>query len=116
MEVNEVFYYNEWRGVNKPEVCECFSRLSPKEVANLKPGEEIWYDDEPYHLNGKVYGYTRTTAPVNPSSTGPFFRCVDTKKLEALIKKYGDLLLCPVSKKEAKAFKQFSDAFSKSMN
>ncbi len=108
MEELNVFYYNKWRGVDLPEIAECFSQLSPKAVNNLKKGDEVWIDDEPYHLNGKVYGYTRVEfSEAVDGNLLRLFECVDPPKLEVLVKKHGDLVLSPISQGEKNAFEQF---------
>lgn len=109
MERLNVFYYNQWRGVDLPELRECFSQLSTDEVANLKQGDEVWIDGEPYHLNGKVYGYTRVAFSGQVDSDHPpqLFKCVDPQKLEALVQEHKGLVLSPVSQGERDAFERF---------
>lgn len=54
-----VLYYNKWTGFENRDISSCFSQLNKKDISSLKIGDEIWRDEEPYDLNGKVYGYTR---------------------------------------------------------
>jgi len=112
-ELIHVFYFNRWKGVDMPGVARCFERLTEEEILVLKPGDAIWKDMEPYHLHGKVYGYTRTTILSEEEKPhgkwlnheyGGFlvkpewayhqriFRLVDSEGLEALIKEYGSLI------------------------
>lgn len=53
-----VYTSNRWEDWSRPEIDQCFASMSPSEAALLKKGNSVWYDGEPYHPNGKVYGYT----------------------------------------------------------
>ncbi|MEK6862381.1 MAG: hypothetical protein AABY07_10555 [Nanoarchaeota archaeon] len=114
MERQEIFYYNRWRGVDLPQVRECFKKLSPGEIASLKPGDEIWYDDEPYHLNGKVYGYTRAVVKRTPSKSEAaspiLWRLTNPQGLKALIEEHGEKITSPISSAERRAFDRFQRA------
>jgi hypothetical protein len=118
MENMTVFYYNKWRGVDLPELRECFAQLSAAEVAELKKDDEVWIDDEPYHLNGKVYGYTRTVCSDTTHSdySFPLFKCVDPKRLEALIKEHGDEVLSPIPREEREAFEALGPHWERMLN
>ncbi|GEM_PF-2810828 len=54
-----VFYFNQWKGFETKELFQYFSHLDSKELFALKRGDVVWIDEEPYHRNGKVYGYTK---------------------------------------------------------
>ena len=108
MEGKSVFYYNKWRGVDFPELRACFRQLSANEIAGLKQGDEVWIDGEPYHLNGKVYGFTQIVYPGKEKDNFlQLFKCVNPKKLEALVTENGEKVLSPISNDEKRAFKVF---------
>jgi hypothetical protein len=67
----DVFYYNKWTELQVPEVGQCFKRVSIDDVVEIakegtvedavwkiEQGELVWFDQEPYHHHGKVYGYS----------------------------------------------------------
>ncbi len=115
MERVDVFFYNRWREVDLPSVRECFERLSPQEILTLKPGDEVWYNDEPYHLNGKVYGYTRgiikETPPKNDIASTVLFKLTHPRNLKTLIEEHGDKITSPISSDERKAFDRFQEVW-----
>ena len=96
-----------------PEVAECFREFSAEEISALKKGEEVWVDGEPYHLNGKVYGYTRIgfSGRRDPVFPERLFKLADPKKLEALVKQHGDLILSPIAEDEKRAFEVFQKSW-----
>ncbi len=49
---------NKWSGFSNEDISGCFQHLNKEEIKNLKPGDDVWRDEEPYHHHGKVYGYT----------------------------------------------------------
>ena len=118
MERLDIFYYNKWRGIELPEVAECFSHLSKEEVMNLKQGDEVWVDKEPYHLNGKVYGYTKIqfSETMNDYQKTQFFKVNSPEKLEKLVQKHGDLIFLPISGKEKEAFELFQRNWVSKLN
>ena len=58
-------------------------------------------------MNGKVYGYTRVAFSGGVHSDSPLFKCVDPKKLEALVETHKDKVLSPISQGERDAFERF---------
>lgn len=107
----EVFFYNKWSGFNEPAIARCFSGLTEEEFKNLKTGEVIWVDEEPYSLNGKVYGFTCKTIVDIKVEDGlrkiyysggfsalshTFARVLDGKKLTFLIMRFPQALERPV--------------------
>lgn len=106
----DIFHYNRWRGVEVPEIHACFTELTTTEKKKLKKGERIWLDLEPYHLNGKVYGYSGVEIKrkqvsgrylgyifESPQHAGGFsvaykaiWKLTDEQKLEELVKLHGD--------------------------
>jgi len=51
-----VLFYNLWTGWESPEIREAFEELEYENVKELKEGDLVWIDGQPYHMNGKVYG------------------------------------------------------------
>jgi len=54
-----VYYFNQWAGFETKELHQFFAHLTPEELLGLKQGDVVWVDQEPYHRDGKVYGYTK---------------------------------------------------------
>ena len=54
-----VYYFNKWAGFETEELHQFFERLTHEELFLLKRGDIVWVDQEPYHREGKVYGYTK---------------------------------------------------------
>lgn len=55
-----VYHFNLWADFDaRKELRPFFSHLDHKELFALKPGDTVWIDEEPYHPQGKVYGYTK---------------------------------------------------------
>lgn len=54
-----VYYFNQWAGFETKELHQFFSHLDAEELFALKRGDIVWIDEEPYHRDGKVYGYTK---------------------------------------------------------
>lgn len=107
-----VIYFDHWKGF-EGSTDGVFKALSFDVAKNLKAGDSIWKDDEPYHGNGKVYGFTYLkivkVEPVEPKAgepdgmiklwfseqaytviweercSGKIFTCENEKKLEELI-------------------------------
>lgn len=101
-----VIYFDQWKGF-EGSTEGVFKALSFDVAKNLKAGDSIWKDDEPYHGNGKVYGFTYLTiekVETEPDGkirlwfskqaftviweercSGKIFTCKDEKKLEQLI-------------------------------
>ena len=50
---------NEHTGWLSSEIGKFFRRATFDDFQALKPGQDIWLDEDPIHLNGKVYGYRR---------------------------------------------------------
>ena len=68
--MEEVFYYNLWKGVDLPEIRRCFRPMTQKEEGALEVGDAVWLDREPYHLCGKVYGFSGVTLTAAESRYG----------------------------------------------
>ncbi|MBI2146069.1 hypothetical protein HYU22_01880 [Candidatus Woesearchaeota archaeon] len=128
---SDIFYYNRWRGVEVREIHDCFKALGLKELKQLKEGDTIRLDLEPYHLNGKVYGYSAVKIKgvhrksgskeytyESPSCQGGFtidkhyrprmWKLVNQSKLEALIVQYGDRITGVYSREEKDSFNVFA--------
>lgn len=132
----DVFHYNKWAGLELPELVRCFEPMSEEEITNLQVGDTVWLDLEPYHLNGKVYGYSRVRITdeeereysgkrlryfhyKSEGHSGLFladrraraFKLVDANKLERLLEGYGEQITSPYSELEQLSFKIFSQGW-----
>ena len=124
---SDIFYYNRWRGVEVREIHDCFKALEPQGMKQLKPGDTIWLNLEPYHLNGKVYGYSAVKIQgvhrksgakeytyESRSCQGGFrmdqqyhprmWKLTNRSKLEALIQQNGDRITSVYSREERDSF------------
>ncbi len=54
-------YYNRWNGLKTKHVSPLFILLTFEEVAGLSEGTQIWFDQDPIHPQGKVYGFLQRT-------------------------------------------------------
>lgn len=52
-----LLHYNRWTGWESEKVREAFQELNFNEVKRLRPNDQIWFDVDPLHPNGKVYGF-----------------------------------------------------------
>lgn len=100
-----IFHYNYWSHFENREIRDSFTPLTKSEVENLKPGDLVWSNDEPYGGSGKIYGLTAheidliepkgedfsvyfknsTTSFFLWSSNWPLYKIKDPEKLKKLI-------------------------------
>jgi len=67
-----VYYFNQWVNFETRELRQFFSHLDSNELFALKQGDIVWVDEEPYHRDGKVYGYTKrmvTDTEIHPTGS-----------------------------------------------
>ena len=131
-DVGQVFHYNRWNGIEVPEIATCFALMKLDEVRGLKKGNEVWKDLEPYHPNGKVYGYSRIIISRREKDGSAFeyegmnvsgsfsleewrrtFRLTDQEKLEALLGQYGRHITDPFSKEQRESLQAFEERWDR---
>ncbi len=129
--VGHIFYYNQWNGIRLPEIAECFTAMPTKAVTKLKVGAEVWRDLEPYHPNGKVYGYSRLIITRRQkkgrafeyeglgvrggfsSEYGKIFRLTNPRHLGSLVREYGSRITDPFSPEQRASYAAFEQAWDK---
>ena len=51
-----VVFYNWWAGYESIEMAHCFTSLKSENIWELNIGDYIWADEEPYSLQGRIWG------------------------------------------------------------
>ena len=80
-----IITYDLYKNINRREIVDCFYKMTKEEYEQLNIGDEYWYDAEPYHANGKVYGFTKRFKSDEKISYDRLYKLIDKDKFTKLI-------------------------------